>query len=99
MISRTIASLRALHAAALALGAVCLLFVVPAFARAQEKDKGKFSFAVYGDSRTMMYLPYKEGQEEKIHKQLVDVFALALGEKTAEAVVKKYVKLTFDPET
>ena len=99
MVSRTIASLRALRTAALALGAVSLLLVLPALARAQAKEAGKFSFAVYGDSRTMMYLPYKEGQEEKIHKQLVDVFALALGEKTAEAVVKKYVKLEFDPDT
>ena len=68
--------------------------------RARENQQPKaFSFAVYGDSRTMMYLPYKEGQEEKIHKQLVDVFALAVGERTAEAVVKKYVKREFDPDT
>lgn len=58
--------------------AVLALLVLPAFACAQENEKGKFSFAVFGDSRTMMYVPYKEGQEAKIHKQLADVFALAL---------------------
>jgi hypothetical protein len=33
---------------------------------AQEKSKpakGEFSFDVYGDSRSMMYLPYKQDQE------------------------------------
>jgi predicted phosphohydrolase len=63
------------------------------------KQPKAFSFAVYGDSRTMMYLPYKEGHEDKIHKVLVDVFSLVLSEKVAEAVVKKHVKLTFDPIT
>jgi len=65
----------------------------------QAKKTGKFSFAVYGDSRTMMYLPYKLGQEPKIHKLLVDVFALVLGEKTAEKVVKRDVKLIFDRDS
>jgi hypothetical protein len=60
------------------------------------QQKAGFSFAVYGDSRTMMYIPYKEDQQEKIQKQLVDVLALVLGDKVEE-VVKKRVKLTFDP--
>jgi hypothetical protein len=95
-------SIRARRAVALALSVVALLLVLPAFLSAQEKGKkenAKFSFAVYGDSRTMMYLPYKKGQEAKIHKLLVDVFALAMPKKVSEEVVKKDVKLTFDPDT
>jgi predicted phosphohydrolase len=97
MMSRTATLLRALRAAALPLCAVSLLLVLTAFARAGEK--GKFSFAVYGDSRTMMYLPHKQGEEKKIHKLLVEMFALVLGEKLAEEVVQKRVKLRFDPDT
>jgi poly(3-hydroxybutyrate) depolymerase len=32
-----------------------------------------FSFAVYGDSRTMMYLPPKEAQKEETIKLMVNV--------------------------
>ena len=63
----------------------------------QEAERG-FSFAAYGDSRPMMYLPYKQGQPE-LHKLLLDLFGLVLPEKVAEEVVKKDVKLTFDPVT
>lgn len=76
---------------------IALLLVLTASARADEKDK--FSFAVHGDSRSMLYLPHKEGQEERIHKLLVDVFSLVLPEKVADEVVKREVKLTFDPVT
>src|SRR5262245_39163410 len=96
MTGRTTTLLPALGGAALALCAVSLL-APPTLAR--DDEKGKFSFAVYGDSRTMMYLPYKQGEEEKIHKLLVDVFALVLPEKVAEEVVKKDCKLRFDPDT
>ena len=34
-------------------------------------DSG-FSFAVYGDSRSMMYLPYKSDQEAEARKLMVD---------------------------
>src|SRR5215831_14178688 len=69
-------------------------------------DKGKtagkaesgFSFVVYGDSRPMMYLPLKEGQPD-INKLFVEMFGLVLPEKVAEEVVKRDVKLTFDPVT
>src|SRR5262245_66100515 len=60
-------------------------------------DSG-FSFAVYGDSRPMMYLPLKEGQPD-VSKLFVEMFGLVMPEKVAEEVVKKYVKLTFDPVT
>jgi hypothetical protein len=60
-------------------------------------DSG-FSFIAYGDSRPMMYLPYKEGQPE-LNKLFLDLFGLVLPEKVAEAVVKKDVRLSFDPLT
>src|SRR6516162_288213 len=58
-----------------------------------------FSFAVYGDSRSMMYLPYKSDQRQEAIKLMVDIFALVLPEKVAEEVVRKDVKLTYDPAT
>jgi Calcineurin-like phosphoesterase len=58
-----------------------------------------FSFAVYGDSRSMMYLPYKSDQKEEAIRLLVGMFALVLPEKVAEEVVKRDVRLTYDPAT
>src|SRR6516164_7839891 len=60
-------------------------------------DSG-FSFAVYGDSRTMMYLPPKDGQPD-LTQLFVQMFGLVLPEKVAEEVVKKDVRLIFDPAT
>ena len=40
-----------------------------------------FSFAVYGDLRSMMYLPYKSDQKEEATKLMVDMFELVLPEK------------------
>jgi hypothetical protein len=61
-------------------------------------DSG-FSFAVYGDSRSMMYLPYKSDQEAEARDLVVDMFELVLPEKVAAAVVKKDVKFIYDPAT
>ncbi|HZM09383.1 MAG TPA: hypothetical protein VFC15_04150, partial [Candidatus Limnocylindrales bacterium] len=58
-----------------------------------------FSFDVYGDSRSMMYLPYKADQEAEARELMVDMFELVLPEKVAAAAVKKSVKLTYDPST
>ena len=58
-----------------------------------------FSFAVYGDSRSMMYLPYKSSQREEAIKLMVDMFELVFPEKVAEAVVRRDVKLIYDPAT
>ena len=58
-----------------------------------------FSFAVYGDSRSMMYLPYKKEQEADARRLMVDMFELVLPEKVSEEVVNKYVKLIYDPAT
>ena len=40
-----------------------------------------FSFAAYGDSRTMMYLPNKSDQQEEATKLMVEMFNLVLPEK------------------
>jgi hypothetical protein len=64
---------------------------------AAQTNRG-FSFVALGDSRPMMYLPYKEGQPE-IHKLFMDMFGLVMPEKVAEAVIKRDVKMTFDPVT
>jgi len=58
-----------------------------------------FSFDVYGDSRSMMYLPYKADQEAEARQLMVDMFELVLPVHVAEAVVKKDVKMTYDPNT
>jgi hypothetical protein len=68
--------------------------------RAQEKPRptdSAFSFDVSGDSRSMMYLPYKKDQEAEARKLMVDMFELVLPAKVSEEMVEKYVKLTYDP--
>src|SRR5215470_9201887 len=67
-------------------------------AEPKEPTRG-FSFAVYGDSRSMMYLPGKSDQKEEATKVMVDMFDLVLPEKVAAEVVKKDVKLIYDPAT
>src|SRR5215467_3207913 len=59
---------------------------------------GGFSFAACGDSRPMMYLPYKDGHPDLV-RLFVEMFGLVMPEKVAEAVVKRDVKMTFDPVT
>jgi hypothetical protein len=74
----------------------------PQTAIAQQARRGgssAFSFAVYGDSRSMMYLPYKSDQREEAIKLMVDMFELVLPEKVAEEVVRRDVRLTYDPST
>src|SRR5262245_19059924 len=74
----------------------------PRIAAAQQARRGGnrvFSFAVYGDSRSMMYLPYKSDQREEAIKLMVDMFELVLPEKVAEEVVRRDVRLTYDPVT
>ena len=58
-----------------------------------------FSFDVYGDSRSMMYLPYKHEQETEARELMVDMFSLVLPEKVSQEMVNKYVKLTYDPSS
>jgi hypothetical protein len=84
----------------LAAALVCAVACTNTQAQQAPRPAGSgFSFAVYGDSRSMMYLPYKEDQKEEAIKLMVDMFELVLPEKVAEAVVRKDVKLTYDPST
>src|SRR5215467_4128540 len=57
-----------------------------------------FSFAACGDSRPMMYLPVKDGQPDLV-KLFVEMFGLVMPERVAEEVVKRDVKMVFDPVT
>jgi hypothetical protein len=68
-----------------------------AFAQQTTQAGSPFSFAVYGDSRSMMYLPYKLDQREESINLMVDIFDLVLPEKVSEDVVRKNVRLTYDP--
>ena len=84
------------------LALITVLALQPLTARAQRKsgaaDKG-FSFAVYGDSRSMMYLPYKQDEEPQARKLMVDMFELVLPVKVAPEVVAKDVELIYDRKT
>src|SRR6476646_510130 len=66
--------------------------------KAEESGPG-FAFDVYGDSRSMMYLPYKADQEAEARQLMVDMFELVLPAKVSQAMVNKYVQLTYDPAT
>ncbi len=63
------------------------------------QEASGFSFLVYGDSRSMMYLPFRSEQKEEAIRLLVDMFALVLSEQVAEDIVRRDVKLTYDPDT
>jgi hypothetical protein len=81
---------------------VLLPALAPQIATAQKTRPAAgtaFSFAVYGDSRSMMYLPYKADQEADARQLMADIFSLVLPEKVAEEVVKKDVRLIYDPVT
>ena len=75
------------------------LLPVSALAQGKRAAGSAFSFAVFGNSRSMMYLPYKSDQREEAIKLMVDMFELVFPEKIAEEVVRKDVKLTYDPAT
>jgi hypothetical protein len=80
-------------------GATAALLLAGCATKAAEESAPGFSFAVYGDSRSMMYLPYKSDQEKEARHLMVDMFELVLPSKVAAAVVQKHVKLTYDPAT
>jgi hypothetical protein len=86
------------------LSGAAVLPVLPSFllgntqsAAAQQAGFG-LSFAVYGDSRPVMYLPSKDGRPDLI-KLFVEMFGLVMPGKVAEEVVKRDVKMIFDPAT
>ena len=73
---------------------------LPTSAQAQTTTaaSGGFSFAAYGDSRPMMYLPY-QGDNPDLVRLFVEMFGLVMPERVAEEVVKRDVKMIFDPVT
>src|SRR6266536_6456106 len=80
--------------------AAALLTLSASYAIAQNASDGKgFTFAVYGVSRSMMFLPPKSDQRAEAIKLLVTMFELVMPEKIAEEVVQKNVKLIYDPAT
>src|SRR5271165_2134867 len=74
------------------LAALFALLPFNAIAQQARPADGGFSFAVYGDSRSMMYLPYKADQEAEARQLMVDIFSLVLPEKVSEEMVKRDVK-------
>jgi Calcineurin-like phosphoesterase len=78
--------------------ASALSATLPAAAQAQTTASGGFSFAACGDSRPMMYLPYKDGNPDLV-RLFVEMFGLVMPERVAEEVVKRDVKMIFDPAT
>jgi hypothetical protein len=66
----------------------------PAAQQSKPAAESSFSFAVYGDSRTMMYLPYRAAEKADATKYMVDMFSLAFPENVA-----KDVKLIYDPKS
>jgi len=80
------------------MGAAAIFAALPAAAQQINGTPG-FSFAVYGDSRSMMYLPYKKSEEAQACQLMVDMFELVLPAKVAPEVVAKDVKLIYDPKT
>jgi hypothetical protein len=80
---------------------IVLLGSQPLTAGAQQQTPAPgspgFSFDVYGDSRSMMDLPYKQSEEAQARQLMVDLFDFVLPAKTSQEVVDKYVKLIYDP--
>ena len=64
--------------------------------QAPSHSNAGFSFAVYGDSRSMMYVPYMQNQEAEARQLVVDMFNLVLPEKVAAEVVQRDVKFVYD---
>ena len=84
---------------AVLIGAMAALLLAGCTKKAEEESAPGFSFAVYGDSRSMMYLPYRSDQEKEARQLMVEMFELVLPSHVAAAVVEKDVKLTYDPAT
>ena len=78
--------------------AVAAIFTLSTPAGALAQAEG-FKFVAYGDSRSMMYLPYTEDDLDKIQASLTSLFALVLGQRVALQIIQKDVKITFDDTT
>jgi hypothetical protein len=84
---------------ALLLSGALLPISAPAIAQQMSSPNNSgFSFAACGDTRPMMYLPQNAGQPDLV-KLFVEMFGLVMPEKVAEEVVKRDVRMIFDPAT
>jgi hypothetical protein len=63
---------------------------------ASHSAESAFSFDIYGDSRTMMYLPYRADQEADARKVISQIFTLVMPPSEAALVAEKDVKLVYD---
>jgi|SRR5215469_2708787 len=83
--------LRGRKLASFALACVGLIAIVltgcakksPTGQNTQAESSG-FSFAVFGDSRTMMYLPSRSEQRTDAVNDMVDMFELVMPEKVSQ---------------
>ena len=84
-----------------AVAVAVLLMRQPLCAMAQQGQPAAagFSFAVYGDSRSMFYLPYKSDQEAEARELMIQMFELVFPKNIAEVVVQRDVKFIYDRET
>lgn len=80
------------------LTAVLLTQVVMAQSAKNVNNSG-FSFDVYGDSRSMLFLPYRQDQEAEARRYMADIYELVLTEQAANEVVSKDAKFIYDPAT
>jgi hypothetical protein len=75
-----------------------LMFIGCGALAAQTTDAG-FSFAAYGDARTMIYVPYNQDHEAEARHLLAGMFNLVMPQKAAEDLVAKSIQLKYDPVT
>jgi hypothetical protein len=73
---------------------VTMIVSVAGFSAAGGDRPGNETDLCRGNSRPMMYLPYKSDQEADARQLMVDVFDLVLPEKVSEEVLKKAKKGT-----
>lgn len=80
-------------------GLAAVLLAQLVMAQANPPAHGGFSFDVYGDSRSMLFLPYRQDQEAEARRYMADIYELVLSEQAATEVVSKDAKFIYDPST
>lgn len=74
-----------------------LLLAQVVLAQAPKALPSAFSFDVYGDSRSMLYLPYRQSQEAEARRYMADLYELMVSEKVATDIVNKNAKFIYGP--
>src|SRR5262249_43982113 len=73
--------------------------LLPTVAQAETTSPtGRVSLAACGGSRPMVDMPYKDGNPDLVGL-FAEMFGLVLPERVAEEIVKRDVKMIFDPDT